>query len=661
MTNQQFRWGIWATGSIAATFAQDLTRSRYGILAGVGARDRQKAVDFCAKHGGTPSDDLAALLARDDIDGVYIATPHNAHSANTHSALAAGKPVLCEKPLGLNQGEVLSLYGAADRHNVLLVEALMYLMHPRMHLAKSLLDSGLIGEVTGFASAFGFAFPYTPAHRLYDPQLAGGGILDIGIYPLTAARYFLGEPQALSGSARLTPDGVDAEAQATLSYDGFEAHLHCAIDTALDWHITIDGTQGRLKIEQPWHPGPENNAIIVIDDAGQETRYQSDETRPLYAVEADHVAELAFAGQTSSHLVTPDFSINTAYWLDRWRQAGNVRYAADTLGAVGFHGAPVGVNKAGSIAHAQLPGLDSPVSKLVLGTDNQIDAPTMAAMGDAFVEAGGTVFDTAYGYSGGQSEVLLGQWVKARGLRDDVVILGKGAHPPDCTPEAMQRQLTESLDRLQTDHIDIYCLHRDKPDVPVGEWVDALNGEVQAGRISLFGGSNWTAARIDAANDYAAANGKQGFALLSNNFSLARMEQPVWPGCVASSENDFRAWHEARNMPLVPWSSQARGFFLDWERDGLSQTRHIADPNNAELQRVWVSPDNLERRRRAFELAARYQVKPIQIALAFVLHQPFPCFPIIGPRNPMQLHESVAAARLSLSAEDCAWLDLTDI
>ena len=149
---------------------------------------------------------------------------------------------------------------------------------------------------------------------------------------------------------------------------------------------------------------------------------------------------------------------------------------------------------------------------------------------------------------------------QARGLRDDVVILGKGAHPPDCTPEAMQRQLTESLDRLQTDHIDIYCLHRDKPDVPVGEWVDALNGEVQAGRIGLFGGSNWTAARIDAANDYAAANGKQGFALLSNNFSLARMEQPVWPGCVASSENDFRAWHEARNMPLVPWSSQARGF-----------------------------------------------------------------------------------------------------
>jgi len=661
MTDQKFRWGIWATGSIATSFAQDLTRSRRGVLTGVAARDRQKAADFCATYGGIPSDDLAGLLARNDIDAVYIATPHNAHVADTHRALAAGKPVLCEKPLGLNQGEVLSLYGAADRQGVLLVEALMYLMHPRMHLAKSLLEAGAIGQVTGFASSFGFAFPYTPSHRLYDPQLAGGGILDIGIYPLTAARYFLGEPTGLTGEARLTPDAVDAEARAFLAYDGFEAALHCAIDTDLEWHITLTGTQGTLKIEQPWHPGPENNAVTIKDAAGQETRHQVDEPRPLYAVEADHVADLAFAGATNSHLVTPEFSINTAYWLDRWRQAAGVRYDADTPGPLGFHGAPVRVSQEGEMPYAQLPGLDKRLSKLVLGTDNQIDAPTMAAMADAFVEAGGTVFDTAYGYSGGQSEVLLGQWIQARGLRDNVVILGKGAHPPDCSPEAMHRQLDESLARLQTDHIDIYCLHRDNPDVPVDEWVDALNAEVQAGRIGLFGGSNWTAARIDEANDYAAAKGQRGFALLSNNFSLARMEEPVWPGCLASSEDSFRDWHEARNMPLVPWSSQARGFFLDWEGDGLSQTRHIADPNDAELQRVWVSPDNLERRKRAFELAARHQVKPIQIALAFVLHQPFPCFPIIGPRNPMQLHESVAAARLSLSAEDCAYLDLTDI
>ena len=100
MTNQQFRWGIWATGSIAATFAGDLTQSRHSVLAGVAARDRQKAADFCAKHGGTPSDDLAALLARDDIDAVYIATPHNAHSANAHSALAPASRFCAKSPWG---------------------------------------------------------------------------------------------------------------------------------------------------------------------------------------------------------------------------------------------------------------------------------------------------------------------------------------------------------------------------------------------------------------------------------------------------------------------------------------------------------------------------------------------------------------------------------
>ena len=161
----------------------------------------------------------------------------------------------------------------------------------------------------------------------------------------------------------------------------------------------------------------------------------------LIAITLQLVASLALLG----HVWTNG---PVAMSMGGWPAPFGIAMAADTLGAVGFHGAPIGVNKAGGIAHAQLPGLDSPVSKLVLGTDNQIDAPTMAAMGDAFVEAGGTVFDTAYGYSGGQSEVLLGQWVKARGLRDDVVILGKGAHPPDCTPEAMQRQLTESKQNI---------------------------------------------------------------------------------------------------------------------------------------------------------------------------------------------------------------------
>lgn len=660
MFDSKTRWGILATGNIAAQFAADLKHSHSGILVAAASRELAKAEAFCAEHGGEPIASYDALISRDDIDAIYIATPHDSHIEWTHKCLVAGKPTLCEKPLGLNQGEVLNLYGTAARRNVLLVEALMYLMHPRMHLAKQLIDDGAIGAIIGFASSFGFAFPFTPEHRLYNIDRAGGGILDIGIYPLTAARYFIGEPNGLTGEARLTPSGADAEAKAVLAYDGFDAHLHCSIDTELEWHISIEGEKGTLKISQPWHPGPENNHIVITDKHGNETVHKSDDMRPLYAVEADHIADLIARQAQSSDLVTPDFSINTAYWLDRWRETGGVTYVADRLAATGFHGAALKHGANGSVPSVTIDGLDKPISKLVLGTDNQIDAPTMAAMGDAFFEGGGNCFDTAFIYSDGRSEALLGEWMAARGVRDELVVLSKGAHPPECAPDAVSRQLEQSLERLQTDHLDLYCLHRDDTAVPVSEWIDALNREVNAGRIKLFGGSNWTAERIDEANAYAAANGLQGFSLLSNNFSLARMEDPVWPGCLASSTDDFRNWHSAHNFPLLPWSAQARGFFLDWESNGLAATRHGADPTDDEMQRVWGSKDNLERRRRAFQLAEEIGVSAIQIAFAYVVNQPFPCCALVGPRNPMQLQDSLDAAQISLTTEQVNWLDLRD-
>lgn len=656
----KIRWGILATGNIASKFATDLRLSRSGVLSAVASRDLHRAEAFCAVHGGQASVGYEALIARTDIDAIYIATPHDSHIVWAHKCIAAGKATLCEKPLGLNQGEVLSLYGHASRRNVLMVEALMYLIHPRMHLARALIDQGVIGTVKGFSSGFGFNLPFDPDHRLYNMERAGGSIVDIGIYPLTAARFLLGEPQGLTGEARLAPTGADAEAKAVLAYDGFEAHLHCAIDTEMDWHITVMGTQGTLKINHPWHPGPRNCEIVIEDTAGKTTIYKSEDERPLYALEADHMADLIDQGAVASDLIRPEFSINTAYWLDRWREAGDVTYAADMLQKTGFHGAPVKHGANGCLPRISLDGLDQTISKLVLGTDNQIDGPTMAAMADAFFEGGGNCFDTAFIYSGGRSESLLGEWISARGVRDDIVVLSKGAHPPDCSPAAVADQLDQSLDRLRTSYLDLYCLHRDDLSIPVSEWIDALNREVKAGRIKLFGGSNWTWQRIDEANAYAAANGLQGFSLLSNNFSLAHMEAPVWPGCLASSTEEFRFWHQDRNFPLFPWSAQARGFFLDWEASGLPAMRHGADPSDEEMQRVWVSEKNLERRRRAFQLAAELDVSAIQIALAYVLNQSFPCCALVGPRNPMQLQKSFDAAHIVLSQEQVNWLDCRD-
>ena len=172
-----------------------------------------------------------------------------------------------------------------------------------------------------------------------------------------------------------------------------------------------------------------------------------------------------------------------------------------------------------------------------MGVDNQPNLAHASVIFDDFYEKGGNTFDTAYIYGDGWSERFLGQWVVNRGLRKEVVLISKGAHTPHCTPEGITRQLHKSLERLKTDHLDIYIMHRDNPEVPVGEFVDILNEHHRAGRIRVFGGSNWSIRRIEEANTYAEVNGLRGLSLLSNNFSLARMVNPVWDGCIAASES----------------------------------------------------------------------------------------------------------------------------
>jgi aryl-alcohol dehydrogenase-like predicted oxidoreductase len=247
-------------------------------------------------------------------------------------------------------------------------------------------------------------------------------------------------------------------------------------------------------------------------------------------------------------------------------------------------------------------------------------------------------------------EKLLGAWVRHRGVREQVVIIGKGAHTPWCTPEWLERQLEESLTRLQTDHVDLYLMHRDNPAVPVGEFVDVLDAQVRAGRIKVFGGSNWSLDRVAAANRYAKRKGKQGFGAVSNNFSLARMVDPVWAGCVSASDPDSRRWLKRTQLPLFAWSSQARGFFT--ARAGRDRTE------DADLVRCWYSDDNFARRERAYALAAKKGVSPIAIAAAYVLTQPFPTFALIGPRTIAETASSMEGLAVELTPREVAWLNL---
>lgn len=305
--------------------------------------------------------------------------------------------------------------------------------------------------------------------------------------------------------------------------------------------------------------------------------------------------------------------------------------------------------------YGNIAGLDKPLSQLVIGsmvctTD---DLPLTFGILDAWVEAGGNAIDTARVYGGGKSESALGEWFAARNNREQIVLIGKGAHPgpsgPRVTPEHIAEDIVESLRRMQTETMDIYLLHRDDPNVPVGEIVDCLNEHREAGRIRLFGGSNWTTQRIQEANDYAAAHGLQGFSANSPYFGLAEQNEPMWGGCLALDKAG-REWHRAHQFPLLPWSSQASGFFTGRYAKGDGQT--------GDVPRVYYNDANWERLARAQEVAEAKGCTANNIALAYVLHQPFPVFPLFGPRSVAELQSSLPALDVTLTENDMRYLAL---
>lgn len=304
--------------------------------------------------------------------------------------------------------------------------------------------------------------------------------------------------------------------------------------------------------------------------------------------------------------------------------------------------------------YAEVPGIGS-CSQLVLGTMalTPQDPEQAFSLLDGFVAMGGNTLDTAHVYGGGASERAIGAWLRRRGSREGLVIITKGAHPdrsgPRVTAAAIAADLAQSLERLGVDAVDIYMLHRDDPRLPVGGIMEALAEHVRSGRVRALGASNWSTARIEEANAYAAAHGLPAFACSSPNLSLAVPLQPRWPGCVSVGPAE-RAWHERTRLPLFSWSSQAGGFFTG---------RHSPDrPGDPEMARVYYTPENWERLRRAQELGRRHGVEATQIALAYVLHQPFPCFALIGPLNEGELRSSAEALAVRLTPVEMRWLNL---
>lgn len=316
--------------------------------------------------------------------------------------------------------------------------------------------------------------------------------------------------------------------------------------------------------------------------------------------------------------------------------------------------------------YRQIPGVAVPVARLVLGTMivTTQERERSFALLDAVYEQGGNAFDTANVYAGGHSERCLGEWLQARGVREQVFILTKGCHPNQdrqrVTPFDLTTDLYDSLARLRTDYVDAYVLHRDNIDVPVGEIVDVLNLHHAAGRIRAFGGSNWSHVRIAAANAYAARQGLAPMTVSSPNYGLAEQVLDPWgPGCVSISgpaNAAARAWYAANQMPVFAYSSLARGLFSGrLRRDNLDQSEQLLDKA---ARTAYLHEVNLRRLDRVAQLAAERGCTVPQLALAYVLHSPLNVFPLVGAANGSEFAENVQALDLHLTADECAWLDL---
>ncbi|HEY8356130.1 MAG TPA: aldo/keto reductase, partial [Ramlibacter sp.] len=555
MTDQKIRWGIIGPGSIAKAFQGGVAGSQHGVLAAIATRDPNKpnlAADF---PGARIVHGYDALLADPEIDAVYIAVPHTGHAEWAIKAAEAGKHVLVEKPFALSAFEIDAVFHAHRKAGTFAGEAFMYRLHPQTAKLGELIRSGAIGEVRMIQSSFGFSMgKFQPQHRLFASSLAGGGILDVGGYPVSMSRFIAGQamgkpfadPIKVAGTAKLNAEGTDDWAAAVLTFEnGIVAQVSCAVMANLDNVLRIQGAEGRIEVPDFWFAGGDRNrglGHIDIIANGQTETISVGEERHVYSFEADAAAEAIFAKR--NELAAPGMSwadsLGNARVLDAWRKDAGIEYSVEKSSSRinTLDNRKLGPNQ-GAIPKRSIPGLGKQASAVALGFEDFRSFASGAILLDGFWERGGNIFDTAFVYGSGYTEKLFGEWHINRGTREGAVLIGKGAHSPLCYPDVIGKQLTQSLDRLQTDYVDVYFMHRDNLEVPVSEFVDAMDAEVKNGRIrGPFGGSNWTKERFDEAVAYAERTGKTKPMALSNNFSLSEMLVPIWDGCVTASSDE---------------------------------------------------------------------------------------------------------------------------
>ena len=328
---QIIRWGILGTGVIAHKFAAALRDVPGAKLAAVASRTSGNAQAFGKHIGVSRCHGSYQELADDaEVDVIYVATPHPQHAENTLMCLQAGKAVLCEKPFTMNLREARAAIELARQKNLFLMEAMWTRFLPAIAEAKRIITSGEIGRVQQCHADFGFSFNAEPTHRLYNRELGGGALLDVGIYPLSLAAYFLGAIQSVTAVSQLGDAGADMQTAFTLRHQsGILSSCACAINAETPTELTLAGDLGYLRIESPFYA---SQSLTVVPVNGEKRTVPCPYIGNGYCHEAMEVTRCLREGLIESPIMSHDESLALMACLDLIRGQIGLTYPSDLRG-----------------------------------------------------------------------------------------------------------------------------------------------------------------------------------------------------------------------------------------------------------------------------------------------------------------------------------------
>ncbi len=319
-----FSWGILGPGGIAQAFAKDLTFIEGHTIGAVGSRSIANAEKFANTFGGTAYGSYEELVADSSIDAIYIATPHPAHHDNVILALNAGKPVLCEKPFAVNAKQAQAMVDAAAKNKVALMEAMWARFLPHYAKVREIVASGVLGPILSIHADHGQRLADQGIPRLVDPQLAGGALLDLGIYPISFAHMILGNPTSITSKAVMTDRGVDAQTSMIFSYDnGAQAVLTTTMIEQTPCRAVVAGLHGWLEIDRTFY-NPASMRVILND--GSVTEYPSAYTGHGLREQAESFKQIVQSGAVESKVLTWKDTVDIMKSMDTVRSQIGLRY-----------------------------------------------------------------------------------------------------------------------------------------------------------------------------------------------------------------------------------------------------------------------------------------------------------------------------------------------